>query len=166
MSGDGTLRIRTMKLEDIPEVLEIDRRSFPSPWSERTYRLELTGNPSARFFVAEASAKSGPVVIGFLGYWLIVDEAHISTFAIAPAFRRRGVGTRLLKTALRAAAKQGATRVTLEVRESNAAAIAMYRAMGFETHSRKREYYRDNGEDALVMILYDVVKWNQGVREV
>jgi ribosomal-protein-alanine N-acetyltransferase len=160
------LRIRRMRLEDIPDVVRIDRQSFPLPWSERTYRLELTGNPSAFFFVAELSSRGKAKLVGYLGYWLIVDEAHISTIAVVPNLRRRGIGSQLLKVALRSAAMSGAERVSLEVRESNEGAIAMYERLGFERHSRKPEYYRDNGEDALVMILYDVVKWTQGVREV
>lgn len=164
--GASPLRVRKMALDDIPAVLEIDRQSFPVPWSEHTYRLELTGNPSAHLLVAEIRRRHGFKVIGYIGYWLIVDEAHISTLAVDPRVRRRGVGKKLLSTALRSAARKGAERVTLEVRESNSGAIAMYQSFGFELHSRKSEYYRDNGEDALVMILYDVMKWVQGVREV
>jgi ribosomal-protein-alanine N-acetyltransferase len=163
--GQNPLRIRGMSLEDIPDVVKIDRQSFPLPWSERTYRLELTGNPSAHFFVAELNSKGIAKLVGYLGYWLIVDEAHISTIAVAPNLRRRGIGSQLLKVALRSAAMHGADRVSLEVRESNKGAIAMYARLGFERHSRKPKYYRDNGEDALVMILYDVVKWTEGVRE-
>ncbi|MGD2162872.1 MAG: ribosomal protein S18-alanine N-acetyltransferase [Anaerolineales bacterium] len=164
--GESLIRIRKMELDDIPAVLKIDHQSFPVPWSERTYRLELTGNPSAYFFVAEMRNPEPLKIVGYLGYWLIVDEAHISTFAVAGRLRRRGIGTKLLETGLRSAASKGAERVSLEVRVSNAGAIAMYEKIGFERHSIKPEYYRDNGEDALVMILYDVVKWTQGVREV
>lgn len=160
------LGIRKMTADDIPTVLEIDHQSFPVPWSERTYRLELAGNPSAHFFVAELSSGRTAKVVGYLGYWLIVDEAYISTLAVAPGMRRRGIGKQLLKTALRSAGRQGADRVSLEVRASNAGAISMYESLGFELHSRKPEYYRDNGEDALVMILYDVLGWIEGVREV
>jgi ribosomal-protein-alanine N-acetyltransferase len=166
MGQKPVLRIRRMKVEDIPTVLTIDQQSFPIPWSERTYKLELTGNPAAHFFVAELPTRQGPKVVGYLGYWLLVDEAHISTFAVARRMRRRGIGTRLLEACLRSAAGQGAERVSLEVRETNKGAIAMYKQMGFELHSRKHEYYRDNDEDALVMILYDVMRWNEGVREV
>lgn len=155
-----------MRLDDIPAVVEIDRQSFPIPWSERTYRLELTGNPSAHFFVAEISSGRLPKVVGYLGYWLIVDDAHISTVAVDPGMRRKGVGKILLAVAIRSASKKGADRVSLEVRETNTIAIEMYERMGFKLHSRKPEYYRDNGEDALVMILYDVVNWTEGVREV
>jgi ribosomal-protein-alanine N-acetyltransferase len=160
------LQIRKMDLEDISAVLQIDRQSFPVPWTERTYRLELTGNPSAHFLVAEIPTGQRMKVVGYLGYWLVVDEAHISTLAVDPRIRRKGIGSHLLKTAVRSAARQGADRVSLEVRNTNAGAIAMYERMGFELHSRKPEYYRDNGEDALVMILYDVMSWTEGVREV
>jgi ribosomal-protein-alanine N-acetyltransferase len=164
--GSIPLRIRKMKLDDIPDVLEIDQQSFPVPWSERTYRLELTGNPSAHFIVAEARVHEKMELVGYLGYWLVVDEAHISTIAVRPDLRRRKVGSKLLVAALKSAAIKGAERVSLEVRESNDAAIMMYENFGFEQHSRKSEYYRDNDEDALVMILYDVMEWLEGVREV
>lgn len=162
----GTLRIRKMTLDDIPAVVEIDQQSFPVPWSERTYRLELTGNPSAHFTVAELEIRGETKVVGYLGFWLIVDEAHISTIAVQPNVRRAGVGSKLLAAALRSAALKGADKVSLEVRESNEAAIAMYEGFGFEHHSRKPEYYRDNAEDALVMILYDLMEWLEGVWEV
>ncbi len=162
----NSLHIRKMTLDDIPAVVEIDKQSFPIPWSERTYRLELAGNPSSHLFVAEVEAGGGRKIVGYLGYWLIIDEAHISTIAVQASLRRKGLGSKLLGAALRSAASKGAEKVSLEVRESNKAAIAMYERFGFEHHSRKPEYYRDNDEDALVMILYDVVEWMQGVREV
>ncbi|MGD8631971.1 MAG: ribosomal protein S18-alanine N-acetyltransferase [Anaerolineales bacterium] len=162
----GSLNIRKMEMADIPSVLEIDRQSFPVPWSERTYRLEISGNPSAHFMVAEVEAKGTGRVVGYIGYWLIVDEAHISTLAVARGMRRRKVGSRLLRAALRSAARKGAERVSLEVRESNHGAIKLYERHGFTTHSKKPEYYRDNDEDAVVMILYDLVKKLEGVREV
>lgn len=162
----GSLSIRKMELADIPAVLEIDRQSFPVPWSERTYRLELSGNPSAHFMVAAVDVRGRARVVGYIGYWLIVDEAHISTLAVAPSLRRRKIGSQLLRAALRSAAKQGAERVSLEVRESNLGAIKLYERYGFVSHSKKTEYYRDNGEDAVVMILYDLAKQMEGVREV
>lgn len=144
------IRIREMTLDDLPAVLEIDRRSFPTPWPERSYRFELTQNPAAQLFVAENGELE---VVGFLGYWLIADEVHISTFAVRPEDREQGIGEQLLVSALITARGRGAALATLEVRESNRPAIELYQKLGFESVGRREGYYRDNGEDALLMSL-------------
>ncbi len=143
--------IRPMEAEDLPEVLRIDRLSFPTPWPERTYRYELAENPSAHLYVAEAVEDGRRAVIGYVGFWLIVDEMHISTLAVDPTYRRRGIGEHLLRAALERAADQGAELATLEVRVSNDAALKLYRKHAFEVVGRRPRYYQDNGEDALLM---------------
>ncbi len=149
----GDICFRPMKLEDIPQVTAIDKRSFPTPWSETTYRKELTGNPAAHLFVAETRSgdRSQGTIIGYIGFWYIVDEIHISTLAVRPELRRRGIGKLILDSALNEACTMGAGLATLEVRESNRGAIALYRKFGFEERSRYPGYYRDTNEDALVM---------------
>ncbi|MFQ5943678.1 MAG: ribosomal protein S18-alanine N-acetyltransferase [Anaerolineales bacterium] len=142
-----------MTLEDIPAVLEIDRVSFSNPWPERSYRYELTDNPAAQLFVARLDDGA---IVAFLGYWLIGDEVHISTFAVQPEFRMQGIGEDLLKNALVAAAGKGAHVATLEVRESNEAAISLYEKLGFEVVGRREGYYRDNNEDATLMTLSEI----------
>ncbi|MCZ6530192.1 MAG: ribosomal protein S18-alanine N-acetyltransferase [Chloroflexi bacterium] len=142
--------IREMTLEDIPTVLEIDRVSFSNPWPERSYRYELTENRAAQLFVAKMDDGG---VIAYLGYWLIGDEAHISTFAVHPEFRMQGIGEDMLKSALAAAAEKGARVATLEVRESNDLAIRLYEKLGFEVVGSRDSYYRDNNEDAILMTL-------------
>ncbi len=142
--------IREMTLEDIPTVLEIDRVSFSNPWPERSYRYELTENRAAQLFVAKMDDGG---VIAYLGYWLIGDEAHISTFAVRPEFRMQGIGEDMLKSALAAAAEKGARVATLEVRESNDLAIRLYEKLGFEVVGSRDSYYRDNNEDAILMTL-------------
>ncbi len=143
------LTIRTMTLADIPRVMEIERLSFALPWSENAYRKEITENEQAHFFVAvEADTER---VIGFAGYWYIVDECHISTLAVQPQQRRQGVGAALLEWTLNHACTLGAVMATLEVRASNTAAQALYRKYGFEVVGRRKRYYRDNGEDAVLM---------------
>ena len=138
-----------MTLEDIPTVLEIDRVSFSNPWPERSYRYELTENAAARLFVAKSDDGA---VIGYLGYWRIGDEVHISTFAVQPEFRKQGIGEDLLKSALADAAEKGARVATLEVRESNDPAIRLYEKLGFEVAGSRPRYYRDNDEDAILMM--------------
>ena len=148
------VHIREMTLQDLPEVLEIDRASFPVPWPERSYRFELIENPAARLFVAEKSDEPESQVVGFIGYWLITDEVHISTFAIHPDFRMQGIGELMLVRALRTARARGASMATLEVRISNWPAIHLYEKLGFEQVGKRAGYYRDNGEDALLMTLH------------
>jgi ribosomal-protein-alanine N-acetyltransferase len=138
-----------MTLEDVPQVAEIDRRSFSLPWPERSFRFEVADNPASRNWVVEADGR----VIAMLVLWLIVDEAHIATIATHPDFRRRGIGERLLVEALISARKEGARRAFLEVRAGNAAAQAMYRKYGFEITGVRPRYYKDNNEDALLMTL-------------
>ena len=145
--------IREMTLEDIPTVLEIDRVSFSNPWPERSYRYELTENRAAQLFVAKLD---DGVVIAYLGYWLIGDEAHISTFAVHPEFRMQGIGEDLLKSALAVAAGKGARVATLEVRESNDSAIRLYEKLGFEVVGNRDAYYRDNDEGAILMTLVGI----------
>lgn len=141
------LVIRRMREADLPAVQEIDRVSFSLPWPERSFRFEVTSNPASRCWVAELDGR----VVAMLVIWMIVDEAHIATIATHPGFRRQGVGDRLLKHALQVAVEEGAVRAFLEVRAGNEAAQAMYRRLGFVEDGRRPRYYRDNGEDAVLM---------------
>ncbi len=145
--------IRPMTLDDLPQVLDIDRLSFPIPWPERSYRFELSENPSSTLLVATRHEAGQTYLAGYIGYWLIVDEAHISTLAVHPRFRRQGIGSGLLEAALERAALKGADFATLEVRVSNQAAIDLYHRFGFHEVGRRSKYYRDNDEDALLMTL-------------
>ena len=144
--------IRRMTLEDLPVVMHIDGLSLPTPWSERNFRYELIENPASQLLVAEASGKDAQV-LGFIGFWMLVDEAHISTIAVHPDHRRRGIGELLLRGAMQMAIALGANLITLEVRQSNVGAINLYAKQGFQVVGRRREYYRDNHEDAILMTL-------------
>jgi ribosomal-protein-alanine N-acetyltransferase len=145
-----------MNVDDIPIVLEIDRMSFPSPWPERSYRFELLENPAAYLLVAESVEDEKRTVVGYIGFWFIINEMHISTLAVHTSHRRRGIGDRLLMEAMRRARGMGAELITLEVRESNSAALKMYKKHGFVINGRRKNYYRDNNEDALVMTRYNL----------
>lgn len=93
--------IRRMRVEDIPRVHEIDVASFALPWPESSYRFEIEANPSAHLWVAEKKNDQGQFeIVGMIVVWLIIDEAHIATFAVHPAYRRFGIGQRLLAQAL------------------------------------------------------------------
>ena len=147
------IAIRPMVMDDLPAVLTIDRLSFPTPWSERSYRFELERNPTSRLFVAESIGHEEPAIVGFVGYWLIVDEVHISTIAVHPDFRRMGIGEKMLINALEQAIRSGAALATLEVRVTNQAAVDLYHKYGFQIVGRRSRYYRYNNEDALLMTL-------------
>ncbi|MBI1794407.1 MAG: ribosomal protein S18-alanine N-acetyltransferase [Chloroflexi bacterium] len=145
--------IRKMTSEDVRTVAEIDRLSFSLPWPEHSFRYEVAENRAARCWVAETDDKR---IAAMLVLWLIIDEAHVATLATHPDFRRQGIGAQILTTALRDAARAGATRALLEVREKNEAAQAMYKKFGFEVAGRRPKYYRDNGEDAILMTLHNL----------
>lgn len=136
-----------MRIEDVEAVHEIERLSFRTPWPAHAFTQELKGNRLARYVVARA----GDRVVGFAGIWMMVDEAHVTTFGVHPDWRRQAIGRHLLLNLAELSMAIGARRMTLEVRESNAAAQALYRAFGFEVAGRRRAYYSDDGEDALVM---------------
>jgi len=145
--------IRRMKLADVPKVYALDVLSFSLPWTERSFRYEVTENANARNWVAELTQDGSARLVGMLVLWFFLDEAHIATLAVHPEFRRRGIARRILQTALSAAYKEGAQRSLLEVRAGNQAALSMYKEFGFEIVGRRSHYYHDNDEDALLMTL-------------
>jgi ribosomal-protein-alanine N-acetyltransferase len=153
--------IRPMTVADLEQVVTIDQMSFSLPWPAHSFRYELLENDVSRLWVAtinpagtEAhSAGASSNVIGMIVVWLIVDEAHIATIAVDPAYRGRGIGRQILITALRECVAQGAHSATLEVREHNVIAIDMYRKLGFDVVGRRKHYYQDTNEDAILMTL-------------
>jgi ribosomal-protein-alanine N-acetyltransferase len=136
-----------MKVEDLPAVHEIERESFSTPWPAHAYRHELENNRLAHYIVA----RFGDGLAGFAGMWLLVDEAHITTFATRRAWRRQGIGERLLLALLDLAASRGAHEATLEVRPSNGPARRLYEKYGFKVVGVRTRYYSDNNENALIM---------------
>jgi [ribosomal protein S18]-alanine N-acetyltransferase len=141
------IRIEPMELADLPSVHVIERSSFIVPWPDDAYRNELLTNRLASYIVA----RSGDDVVGFAGLWVMVDEAHITTFAVDPRWRRRGIGERLLLALLELAVARRAREATLEVRLSNMAARRLYEKYGFRPVGIRPRYYSGNGEDALIM---------------
>lgn len=147
-----TVHIRPMRLDDLPQVVEIDQQAFSLPWPKSAYRFELTENPNSLTYVAElVNPTAGPEVIGLCVVWLILDEAHIATLAIRPDYRRMGVARKLLVQALVDSIQHACISATLEVRAGNLAAQALYREFGFEVVGGRPKYYQDNLEDALIM---------------
>lgn len=151
------IRYRPMQEADVEQVYNIDVLSFALPWSERSYRFEITENPTSRTWAAEAVDAHGQTrVVAMIVVWVILDEAHVATIAVHPDYRRRGIGQRLLARALLDAAGHGVIQVYLEVRRGNLAAQAIYERFGFSVTGVRSGYYRDNNEDALLMTLNPV----------
>jgi len=141
------LTIEAMRLEDLEEVQRIELASFSTPWPSNAYRSELETNRLASYLVARIDGN----VVGYGGMWLMVDEAHITTFAVHPAWRRRRIGQRLLLAFLDLALDRHAREATLEVRLSNLPARRLYEKYGFRPVGLRPRYYSDNNEDALIM---------------
>jgi len=131
--------------------MEIELRSFPTPWSEWAFRRELKSK-NAHLLVA----KIGREVVGYLDIWIVLDEAHITNIAVAPEHRRKGIGEKLMRHALEMAKSKGVRKVTLEVRQGNIPAQNLYRKFGFKLLGVRKEYYTDTGEDALIMGITDL----------
>jgi len=166
--------LREMTADDIDTVVRLDHIAFTTPWPARTYRYEINNDRSCMIVLELANIKqpgngvhsglgglfkrlSGNgfqqrnMIVGYSGFWQISGEAHISTIAVHPDWRGRKLGELLLWTMIRQAVRLGANRVTLEVRVSNDVAKGLYSKYGFKIAGKRRQYYRDNKEDADVM---------------
>lgn len=140
------LRFEPLHESHLEAILAIEKLSNSAPWSERSFRGELS-NPQSIFLTAIDDGK----IVGYAGLWIVVDEGHITTVAVDPGQRRRGIGRRLTEEILRRAKEKGLVCATLEVRASNDPAIRLYENLGFEQAARRKGYYPDNREDAIVM---------------
>lgn len=161
-----------MHLGDVPQVVELDRLCFPTPWPANSYRYELSENSRSQMFTLSVPGSElatndnglsnwlnrmrygsveGERVIGYSGFWHVVDEAHISTIGVHPDWRGQSLGELLVFAMLRQSIRLGARLTTLEVRISNMLAQNLYYKYGFEIVGRRKGYYRDNREDAWLM---------------
>jgi len=141
------VKIRKMTKWDLEEVMDIEHRCFSIPWSKEAFLLEVEQNRFARYMVAELEGK----VVGYGGMWMILDEAHITNIAIHPDYRGRGYGNKIVGALVESANKEGISRMTLEVRRSNKAALNLYKKYGFAPQGIRPRYYQDNNEDAIIM---------------
>ncbi|WP_102349588.1 ribosomal protein S18-alanine N-acetyltransferase [Bacillus sp. Marseille-P3661] len=144
---EENISFRLMKLEDIEQIVYIEKNSFTLPWSRDAFYNELTTNQYAKYIVME----KGPSIIGYCGLWIILDEAHITNIAVLPQYRGKKLGDALLEQVLEFSKALGAKTVSLEVRVSNTVAQNLYRKYGFKDGGIRKNYYVDNQEDALVM---------------
>ncbi len=143
--------IDIMKMEDVERVAELDKICFPTPWSISAYMSEVY-NPSGFYIVARENNE----IVGFAGEWIVMDEAHITTIGVAPEFRRRKIGERMLAALIDEALRRKASCILLEVRKHNHAAQSLYIKYGFEALAIRKGYYTNNQEDAIVMWLTDM----------
>ena len=139
--------VEPMGLDDLPAIHAIEQASFTAPWPPNAYRSELETNRLAHYLVARVDG----VITAYGGMWLMVDEAHITTFAVHPAWRRQRIGERLLLAFLDIAVARHAHEATLEVRLSNLPARRLYEKYGFRPVGLRPRYYSDDHEDALIM---------------
>ena len=140
--------IEVMNDSHIDQVLEIERASFPSPWSRTAFESEVSEDHKYAYYVV---AKKDDQVVGYLGAWLILNEAHITNVAVNPEYRRQGVAEEMIQHLIAQSSKHGIDAVTLEVRVSNTSAQQLYYKLGFEKAGIRPKYYQDNNEDALIM---------------
>lgn len=142
-----TIAVAPMTVADLDAVHDIEKRSFRTPWPSHAYKTELETNRLAHYVVARADG----VVVGYGGMWVMVDEAHITTFAVVPERRRERIGERLLLALMDRAQELRAREATLEVRLSNLPARRLYEKYGFRPVGLRPRYYTDDNEDALIM---------------
>lgn len=137
-----------MVAADLPQVMELERLAFPSPWTPGLFLHELKLSFS-RLLLARAGGDHGQL-LGYICWWLVGDEVHILNLAVHPQARRSGTGRALVARVLADAVARQAASVSLEVRHDNDAALALYRGLGFFAVGRRRNYY-GQGEDAIMM---------------
>jgi ribosomal-protein-alanine N-acetyltransferase len=174
--------VEPMTLADVDEVMRIERDAFPAPWSARAYRYEIAENEHSTMRVVRPSQASGTwltallhrfdfigpgPVLGYAGCWLLVDDVHISTIAVHPQWRGKGLGELLLISLLDRGAELGALGATLEVRVSNLAAQGLYHKVGFKIVSLQKHYYADNDEDAYIMVTppFEALEFQANLRQ-
>jgi len=146
--GSCALTYERFHMRHLPTIMSIELEAYPEPWTENMFRQELA-NESSEFFVMFFEG----LLVGYGGFWRVLDEAHITSVTIAFGYRSRGFGRNFVEYILRTANALGLAKATLEVRESNRHAYDLYESMGFTVIGRRKGYYRKTNEDALVMAL-------------
>jgi ribosomal-protein-alanine N-acetyltransferase len=145
-------RIDRMREEDLPEVMAIEQASFLTPWPRGAFLEEIRSNPYARCVVVRERAARGPAALAaYICYWILGEELLINNLAAAVARRRHGHARALVEHAFEEARASECRLAFLDVRPSNAAAIRLYSGFGFQVVGRRKQYYADSKEDALVM---------------
>lgn len=139
-------QILRMEREDIDRVLKIEQASFSQPYSRELFEEELLLD-----LAHPCVMKASEILVGFMDYWVVRDEAHLITLAIDPSYRRLGLASQFIQHLLQDTQQKKVKKIYLDVRKSNEAAIALYEKFGFQRISLRKKYYSDNDEDAIVM---------------
>ncbi len=140
--------IRACDILDLDRLIELETSCFTLAWSKNSLRLDLLFNPAARYWAATTDRGE---ILGYISCWLTGKEAEIIKLAVAPAWRRQGIGSKLLSHLMQFLQATTVTELFLDVREYNKAALALYRKLGFQAVGRRPAYYQDNGEAAIIM---------------
>jgi ribosomal-protein-alanine N-acetyltransferase len=135
---------------DIDALLVIENHSFRSPWPRQHFQSEID-QPYSCILLAHRQAPSSRNIVGYLVFWLIIDEMHILNLAVSPDYRRQGIGRSLILEAFGLARAKHCQTAWLEVRPSNNAALFLYQSLGFKPVMTRKRYYSDTGEDALIL---------------
>lgn len=138
-----------MTIEVLDEVLEIEKQSYPNPWGYYSFYSEITSNKINHYLTSNYQGK----IIGYAGIWIIIDEGHITNLAVAPDYRRRGVGELLLRHLIATCEKCNVKTITLEVREKNLPALSLYQKYGFKQKGIRKNHYPETAESCLIMWL-------------
>jgi ribosomal-protein-alanine N-acetyltransferase len=149
------IELRKLKLRDLGSIEEIERASYPTPWSRSMFAGELAKPSSICLGAVDGEQDE---LVGYLIISRYVDAWHVMNIAVAPAYRRKGIARALMERLFEVTERDARRGYTLEVRVSNDAAISLYEALGFRARGIRRGYYTDNREDALIM-------WRDPVRE-
>jgi ribosomal-protein-alanine N-acetyltransferase len=154
---DQELKILISKasLEDLEAILDIEQVSFPVPWSRKSFEAEIQGNEFSVILAARSEVSSGQTrpLVGYICFWLVFDELRFLNLAISPKLRRQGAASQLIARAIGLGFSKGTRRGLLEVRESNQAAQALYKKFGFTVYAKRKSYYTNPDEDAILMSL-------------
>jgi ribosomal-protein-alanine N-acetyltransferase len=147
--GQDRYFIRRMREADLGAVRAIEAMSFSNPWSEDTFRGEIQNTPVSSPLIVVR--RPGDEVVGYIIYWQIRDDVQVNNIAVHPECRGRGLGEAMMRFAIAKVRAAGAEFMTLEVRQSNAPAVALYKKLGFEALGTRKNYYTRPDEDACVM---------------
>lgn len=148
---EGSMQVicRLMELEDLEQVLDIERASFNSPWTPDVFVNEFSNPRSGKY----AAVLPGGEVVGYLMYWRVSDKVHIMNLATEPGRRRKGIAETMIKDLLSRCREDGVSNISLEVRKSNAPAINLYLKFGFDLVGLRKDYYINDSEDAIIMAM-------------
>jgi ribosomal-protein-alanine N-acetyltransferase len=147
---------RVRDAADLDRIFELEQASFPTPWTREMLEQNLSGSDAVRIYVVRQGTGGG--IVGYCACWVVTDELHVNKIAVDVSRRRQGIAAKLMAFVMADAARDGCTRATLEVRQSNAAARALYRRLGFVESAVRTRYYERPVEDALIL-------WKEGLRD-